>query len=90
MASNKLQSVGLGGAQLAGDMHKFSRFDKSIKGPTVTHMWYTRGFSALLFPFLALSLLFVWFAHCLVPSINIGSSVSKMLKFTTKASQLGK
>ncbi len=66
--------------QLAGDMHKFSRFDKSIKGPTVTHMWYTRGFSTLLFPFLALALLFVWFAHCLVPSVNIGSSVSTILK----------
>ena len=36
--------------QLAGDMHKFSRFDKKLKGPTVTHMWYTTGFSTLLIP----------------------------------------
>lgn len=25
--------------KLAGDMHKFSRSDKKVKGPTVTHMW---------------------------------------------------
>ena len=28
--------------QLAEDMHKFSRHDKKVKGPTITHMWYDK------------------------------------------------
>ena len=48
--------------QLASDMHKFSRSDKKVKGPTVTHMWYSTGFSTLILSGLSFSLCFLlWF-----------------------------
>jgi hypothetical protein len=52
--------------QLAGDMHKFSRSDKKVKGPTVTHMWYSTGFSTLILSGLSFSLRFL-----LLPRVGV-------------------
>lgn len=47
--------------QLAADMQRFSRPERRINGPTISHLWWV-----IMLPLLFLSLLFIYLFNCFV------------------------